>query len=101
MSQPVDQSTYGIQAYSRINLRSYRANEFFAEPDYALNFYKFYPFQSAGLAFGVLNHVTPDIALGAMGGLETAHYIIDSVGVERTPNFVVYPKIGFISDFYY
>ncbi len=101
MSQPVDQSTYSVQAYSRIFLRSFRTNEFFFEPDYALNFYKLYPFQSAGGAVGVLNHISQDIAVGASGGLETAHYVIDSVGLERTSNFVVYPKIGFISDFYF
>ena len=101
MSEPVDQSTYSIQAFSRIFCNSYRNNQLFVEPDYALNFYKFFPFQSMGAAVGVLNHIAPGVAVGATGGIEAAHYIVDSIGLERNANLVVYPKVGLISDFYF
>lgn len=101
MSRPVDKSTYAIQAFSRIFCEHVGQNRFFFEPDYAMNFYDFIPFQSAGAAIGVLNRVDSEMSVGVTGGVEVAKTIVDSIGLEHVSNLVVYPKIGLVSDFYF
>ena len=101
MSQPVDKSTYSVQAFSQIKCAVAGRNQFFVEPDYAVNFYDFLPFESTGAAIGVLNHVSPGMSVGVSGGVELSKTILDSIGLERVSNYVVYPKIGLISNFYF
>ncbi len=101
MSQPVDKSTYAAQAFSRISCVEVRQNDFYVEPDYALNFYDFVPFQSIGGAVGVLDRVSPGLSIGAAGGVELSKTILDSIGLERVSNYRVYPKVALLTNFYF
>ncbi len=99
VSQPVDKSSYAIQAFARERLTHNASTELFIEPDYSENFYTFIPYASYGLAVGFLTQLQQNLSIGLLGGIELSQVVIDSIGVEDEANLVVYPKIGFLAKF--
>lgn len=95
----VDNSTYALQAFLRFRVSHGDNTDFFIEPDFAENFYRFLPFSSYGIAVGALNRVLPDLSVGIMGGVEFARVVLDSYGLENRADLIVYPKIALLADF--
>lgn len=95
----VDNSSYEIQAFLRFRVSHGENTDFFIEPDFAENFYRFIPFTSYGIAFGALNRLRPDLSVGIMGGVEFARVVLDSYGLENRSDLIVYPKIALLADF--
>jgi hypothetical protein len=99
VAHTVDESTYALQLFGRARLASAKYTDFFAEADFAQNFFNFLPFTSYGLAVGSLSRITPGLSVGFLGGLEVAGVVIDSVGLERRNSLFVYPKVALLADF--
>jgi len=95
----VDNSCYALQAFLRFRVAHGENTDFFIEPDFAENFYRFLPFSSYGIAFGALNRVSADLSVGIMGGVEFARVVLDSYGLENRSDLIAYPKIALLADF--
>jgi hypothetical protein len=98
-SQTVDNSTYSIQTPVRLRVYHGTSTDFVLEGEYAVNFYNFIPFTSFGGAIGVTNRFKPGLNIGILGGIELAHVVIDSIGLEDRDTLIVYPKIALVADF--
>ena len=98
-SRPVDESTYSAQLFGRWRFRRGQKTDLFLEPEVAENFYHFAPWPSAGLAVGALNRFSPGLGFGVIGGIECAHFVLDSMGIEERTDLIVYPKVSLIANF--
>lgn len=99
LSHTVDNATYALQGYFRYRVVHGLNTDLFIEPEYSENFYNFIPFGSFGLSVGALTRVGPGLSVGLMGGVEVAQVVVDSVGLETENGLVLYPKIGFLTNF--
>jgi hypothetical protein len=99
VAKTVDNSTYSVQGFARARMLQGNYTDFFFEPEYSANFYNFVPFYSYGAALGTLTRVLPGLSVGVLGGIELAHEVIDSVGLEERGDLIVYPKISFLANF--
>jgi hypothetical protein len=99
LSHTVDTSTYSLQGYARLRAIRGLQTDFIIEPDFAVNFYSFAPRMSYGVAIGALNRFSPGLSVGILGGVEFAHYVLDSVGLEERSDLIVYPKVSLVADF--